>query len=194
MSKYGWVDECNILLEQVSTLSNSQEEVLAACLNLFKPYEGELVELIDNLKGIRDPLRGFVPYGIRKETHETFKYTYSCTDSAIKSLYTLKKDLKLYVARLTIPLISSSNNVSATNSEKFKEYEEDLLSVANKLDILRVLLEDTILKDTKEQNREVLRVVRKTIKEIINNLCWLTGEIDKNVNEVINSFVVSKVV
>lgn len=180
------------LLEQINSLNKEEEETLALCFYRFEPYRKELERQINTLKGIKEPLQDFTPAGQKKETHETFRFTYNRISSMIHSLVILKRDLNLSIARVVIPFIVSPNNVSI-NGEKFKEHKEDLLGIANQLIIVIELLQTQICKEDKEENKEVFWVIHKQLKIVVTDLCGLIEDLDKY-TEVINSSVVSKAV
>lgn len=190
MSKNGGFE----LLEQVNSLNKKEEEILAICFYSFEPYRKELEKQMNNLKGIKEPLQGFTPSGNKKETHETFRFTYNRISSALLSLGIVKRNLNLDVAKVVVPFIVSSDNVSINGLERFKEPKEDLLGIASKLSVVTELLQTQICREDREENREVFWVIHKQLKIVVADLCWLAEELNKCMNEVINSFVTSKAV
>ena len=187
-------DEGFELLEQVNSLNKEEEEILAVCFYSFEPFRKELEKQMNNLKGMKEPLQGFTPIGKKKETHETFRFTYNCISSALLSLGKAKRNLNLNVAKVVVPFIVSSDNDSINGLEKFKELKEDLLGIAKQLIVVIELLQTQICMEDREENREVFWVIHKQLKVIVSDLCWLVEEFDKSMYEVINSFVIAKAV
>lgn len=191
MNKYNWVEECEGLIGQLNLFDKSKEEALVMCICQFEPYKRKLVKQGENLKELRDSLKNFTPYGFRKETHETFNYTYTCLNTCILSLGWLNRNVDLYVARLAIPYIVSPNGAYPLTVylRKFNEYKESLSDVIKKFSILTELLENTILKDTREENRNLFRLIRQKVKDVIYDLCELVEELDKCVFKAIKPYV-----
>lgn len=169
------------LSEQINSLNKEEEETLAMCFYIFEPYRKELENQINALKGIREPLQDFTPVGQKKETHETFRFTYNRISSMIHSLVILKRNLNLNIAKVTIPFILSPN--VSNDQMKLKEYKEDLLGIARQLITVIELLQIQICKESREKNKEVFWVIYRQLKIVLTDLCRVMEETDKCIEE-----------